>query len=302
MSLLKEQLVMKNNTPIFSVVIPCYNQGIYLSELLSCFPDYNAQNTYEVIFVNDGSTDQNTLKGLDEVEAKGFQVLHQHNQGLCVTRNNGINLARGKYILALDGDDLVSTRFIFEAINIFENNPEYDVVYSDGNFFNGEYFKERTGPWLINARTGPWIIGEYNLQRLMIDNYLPSQAIFRKSAWARVKGFDPDLVGVEDWDFWLSIAFTGGKFFYIKEKLFDYRMLHDSIFHTLTITRYRELCRMLQVKHSDYLGEDLLTDTITSNFKYNKRMWFKLFIKIYFPNYFNKLIAQGKVKTTGLLY
>src|SRR5690606_33018030 len=95
-----------------SVVIPCYNHGQYLMEALQCFPDYHSQNQYEIIVVNDGSTDKITLESLKKAEDQGFKVLHQENQGLSSARNNGITVSAGDYILPLDSDDRVSITLI----------------------------------------------------------------------------------------------------------------------------------------------------------------------------------------------
>lgn len=272
------------NQPILSVIIPCYNQGDYLPEIVDCFPNYLEQNVYEVIFVNDGSTDKNTLKILKNIKSQGFQVLHQENQGLCITRNNGIKLSKGKYILPLDGDDKISPKFIFEAIDVFNNNPEYSVVYC-----NGEYFNERSGPWLI---------GKFNLQRLMLWNYLPSCSVFRKSAWEQAKGYDPKVNGLEDWDLWLSIAFSGGKFYYLEKTFFYYRITPNSATQTATSIRYNELLNYIEKKHESYLGKEYLSDHITLKIKHNKNLWIKLFLKIYFPKYLNGLVNDGKLNSS----
>ena len=52
------------NSPRLSVIIPCYNQGKYIMDTLSCFDDYHQQDTYELIIVDDGSKDEKTLSGI----------------------------------------------------------------------------------------------------------------------------------------------------------------------------------------------------------------------------------------------
>lgn len=274
------------NQVLLSVVIPCFNQGEYLLELLHCFPNYLEQNIYEIIVVNDGSTDKNTLLILDQVEKEGFQVLHQENQGLCVTRNNGIKLSNGKYILPIDSDDKISPQFIFEAIEILDNNPKYSVVYCDGEYFG--------------SKAGPWTIGEFNLQRLMLWNYLPSCSVFRKESWIQSDGYDTNINGLEDWDLWLSIAFNGGKFKYLNKSFFYYRQTPTSVTQTATALRYRKLLGYLEKKHEEYLGKQHLSHHFSRKFKGNKKLWIKLFLKIYFPSYINKLVEKGKLDSINL--
>lgn len=274
------------NTPVLSVVIPCFNQGAYLLELLDCFPNYHDQNIYELIIVDDGSSDEYTLSVFKELQTKDLDIIHQKNQGVCIARNVGISAAQGRYILPVDGDDKISVQFIYDAIDILDKSPEYAVVYA-----NGEYF---------GAKTGSWQIGEFNLQRLMLWNYLGVSSVFRKFFWEKAGGFDPKMNGLEDWDFWLSIAFNGGKFYYLDKSLFQYRILSNSANRSLTPERYNELLNYLEEKHHSFLGKEHLSNHFVTKFKYNKKLWFKLFLKTYFPKYLNKLVASGKLDSENI--
>lgn len=272
--------------PILSVIISCFNQGNYLLELLNCFPDYHSQGIYEIIIVNDGSTDNNTLSILKTIEQGGIFVLHQGNQGVCAARNNGVEIAKGKYILPVDGDDKISVRFIYEAINILDSNSKYSVVYA-----NGEYFGEKNGPW---------IIGEFNMQKLMLWNYIHISSVFRKSVWDKAKGYDPQANGLEDWDFWLSVAFNGGHFYYLDKSMFEYRIRSGSTNSSLTSERYRDLQEYIDRKHGNFLSKEYLSDHFISKFKSNKRLWLKLFLKVYFPNVLNRLIEKGRLDSRNI--
>ncbi|RZJ64094.1 MAG: glycosyltransferase family 2 protein [Flavobacterium sp.] len=271
------------NTPTLSIVIPCYNQGDYLLELIACFPGYHQQSVYEIIIVDDGSSDERTLSVFNQLEREGYHIIHQVNKGLCVTRNVGITAAKGKYILPVDADDKVSVQFVYEAIEIFDHQPDYAVVYA-----NGEYF---------GSKSGPWKVGKFNLQRLMLWNYLHSGSAFRKSAWEKVNGYDPKANGLEDWDFWLSIAFNGGKFYYLDKKLFDYRVMPNSAIRSVSSERFRRLLDYLEEKHDSFLGVKHLSDHFAEKFKGNKKLWLKLLLKAYFPKYLEKLVKSKKIDT-----
>lgn len=92
---------------LVSVVVPCYNQGIYLREtVLSVL-----ESTYrplEVIIVNDGSKDDSLqlARALAE-EFPEVRVIDQDNGGVSKARNTGIEASNGSIILPLDGDDLI---------------------------------------------------------------------------------------------------------------------------------------------------------------------------------------------------
>lgn len=272
-----------------SVIVPCYNHGQYLMETLSCFPDYRHQNLYEVIVINDGSTDAITLSILNkEVVKMGMRVIHQQNQGLSSARNNAIKVAKGDYILPLDSDDKISLELVNQSIDILDNHPDIAVVYSDGEYFD--------------AKEGPWIIGEFNLQRLMLWNYMHSGSVFRRKSWENVGGYDTNLnhLGFEDWDLWLSIAFSGGKFYYLPTPLFSYRITENSMVRRFTKKKYEIMQEYILKKHNNYLSGHYLTERLALNIKQNKRLWLKLFLRVYFPSFLARLADKRKIDSTSL--
>lgn len=113
-----------------SVVIPIYNQENYLHECLNSVvaQDYN---DYEVILVNDGSTDNSEQICFDYIKAYGyFQYIYQKNKGLGEARNTGLAHSMGQYILFLDSDDAIQKNCIAKLLLFAEENSA-DIVYFD---------------------------------------------------------------------------------------------------------------------------------------------------------------------------
>ncbi|WP_300934495.1 glycosyltransferase [uncultured Muribaculum sp.] len=99
------------NRPIISIIIPAYNVGSLISEAIeSCLGQKDiSQDDFEIIVVNDGSTD-NTFDYIQKYEGiSNVRILNQPNGGLSNARNNGMDRAKGEYILFLDGDDWLSS-------------------------------------------------------------------------------------------------------------------------------------------------------------------------------------------------
>lgn len=194
-----------------SVIITTHNRSDSLRAAVASVEQ--CQNkVYEIIIVNDGSTDLACLGVLAELEQRGYRVIHQPNQGVSQARNTGIALARGEYILLLDDDNLIRSEYITKGIKILGDNPTVGVVYADFERF-GE-------------KTGRCSVGEFDLPKLLTDNFVDNCAIYRRVIWEQASGYDTKLKIWEDYDFWLSAAEKDWQFHYIPEILFDCRV-HD---------------------------------------------------------------------------
>jgi glycosyltransferase involved in cell wall biosynthesis len=207
--------------PRASIVIPCYNDGRFLEEAIRSVERYSNTIDYELIIVNDGSNEAETLKVLNTLSQKGYKVLHQENRGPGAARNHGIRAAQGVYILPLDSDNKIRPRYISEGIRILDNEPRIGVVYG-----NAEYFGEKTGVWTMP---------DFCLAELIRCNFIDTCAVFRRSVWEEVGGYDENrlLMGWEDWDFWLRIAIRSWGFYHSHEVLFDYRVRNGSLVSTV---------------------------------------------------------------------
>ena len=227
------------NKIALSVIIPCFNHGNFLLEAVASVESCQ-EPVYEIIIVNDGSTDALTERVLGYLQEKGYQVINQENQGLALARNNGIERARGLYVLPLDADNKIRPNYITQGIKILDENPEVGVAY--GNY---EFFGDKTGIWKLP---------EFDINRIVRGNYIDACAVIRKKVWQDCGGYDdkiPDKLGYEDWDFWLGAAERGWQFYHIDEVLFDYRYRDDSMVSGCNIPEnHRELFRYISSKHS----------------------------------------------------
>ena len=126
--------------PFFSIVVPMYNCEKYIEEcLLSiCRQKYN---NYEVIVINDGSTD-NSAMIVEQLSMndKRIKLFYQKNAGVASARNKGISKSRGSYIIFLDGDDLLVEDGL-EAVFYYLTYKETDmsICSSYVEFINGTH-------------------------------------------------------------------------------------------------------------------------------------------------------------------
>lgn len=138
--------------PFFSVIVPCYNSGIYLRDAIESIRCQTFKD-YEIILVNDGSTDQTTLEIIETLE-KSITVIHQTNQGQGFARNQAIERAQGEFLAFLDSDDLwqpfaldylytaitqCAAQLCFSEVSQFMIEEDPKIVSSTSPFLQPEY-------------------------------------------------------------------------------------------------------------------------------------------------------------------
>jgi glycosyltransferase involved in cell wall biosynthesis len=199
-----------------SVVIPCFNHGEFLPEAAASVTRLNRADV-ELIVVDDGSTDARTRQEMEGLRAQGIQVVRQENKGLAAARNAGIKLAQGEFILPLDSDNRIRESYLVSGVKILQREPQVGVVYG-----NAEYFGEKTGLWRVP---------EFNWFDLVHGNLIDACALYRRSVWESIQGYDEKMpwMGWEDWDFWLRAAGGCWGFAHLDEIAFDYRVRSGSM-------------------------------------------------------------------------
>lgn len=141
-SIINKKVMCKtvNQQPLVSIITPCYNG----EEYLHYYFDSILAQTYdrmELIFVNDGSTDQTeevALSYRDALESCGiiFKYINKPNGGQASAMNVGFQHMTGKYLVWPDSDDVLSPDSIAKRVAFLEENPEYDFVRSNGEFID----------------------------------------------------------------------------------------------------------------------------------------------------------------------
>lgn len=184
--------------PKISVVIPCYNYGRYITEALDSVFASVTDYPFEVIVVNDASTDHS--KEVIEAYPRPIRKFHlATNGGVANARNVGIAAATGTFIVCLDADDKISPEFLQTCATALERDPRLGVVYTKLTIFND----------LGETNANPWP-EEYDAQRqLSKQNRIPSCCMFRQEAWDRVGGYRGRYTPAEDAEFWSRIALIG---------------------------------------------------------------------------------------------
>lgn len=232
-------------TPILSVIIPCYNHGKYIQEAIDSIQLQKYNDVFEVIVINDGSTDLFTINELNRISELGITVIHQENIGLASARNKGIELSRGKYILPLDSDNKIEPEIFIEAASIMEKEDEIDMVYTDAIFF-GE-------------KSGNWKVGNFEGLKLLVTNQIDACTLIRKNILVKLGGYDKNMPGMgnEDWELWVNFFLNKRKVFYLPKAGFYYRVSNDSMSVTTTGPSFDKNRNYIYEKHLELIPKQV---------------------------------------------
>lgn len=184
--------------PLVSVIVTCFNQGLNLPGCLQSV-DRQTYPSIETIVVDDGSTDPETLATLARLERDGAATVLRlpTNKGPAAARNAAIERAHGRYVLPLDGDDLLLKSAIAELVEQLGGAGErIGFIYPNLQFFGNrdDYVK----------------MPSYNLHALLASNQCAVSSLIDREVFDRGLRYAEEIVlGHEDWDFVLTLAEHG---------------------------------------------------------------------------------------------
>ncbi|MEI6764174.1 MAG: glycosyltransferase family A protein [Bacteroidota bacterium] len=233
-----------NASPHITVIIPCYNHGTFLPETLASVmsQDYRP---FDVIIINDGSTDETTLKVLGQLATQErITVLNIENGGPSIARNQALKNAKGEYLALIDADDRMLPGFLSSSVRSILKLPEAAVVY--GNY---RHFGEKNNLMVQQA---------FDITRQLMYNQIALCVLMRKQALIDACGFDEYLskLGLEDWDLWLTLYEKGWKFIHVNEILFEIRVNYASRTYEVANRNIDHLKSYIYNKHAMLLSQN----------------------------------------------
>jgi glycosyltransferase involved in cell wall biosynthesis len=222
--------------PAVSIVIPCHNGGRFIDALMASLAAQTFRD-FEVIIVNDGSTEPLTLRKLDELRPQ-LQVIDQENRYLPGARNTGFQAARADLVLPLDCDDTLAPEFLEVTVAALKDAPD-DVGFA---FTHMRLVGGLAG--VLHNRFDPF-------DQLFL-NQLPYCMLIRKSAWTAAHGYDETMRdGLEDWEFNIRLAEAGYRGLEIARPLFIYNVRPDGMLLSKSARMQGTIWREIRDRHRD---------------------------------------------------
>lgn len=190
---------------MISIIIPVYNRAEKLIQTLKSLA-HQTYTDYEVIIVNDGSTDGVEAafaaysKSLPDTNR--FLFINQKNQGAPAARNRGLLEARGEFLLFCDADAVLRPEMLEKMLSALSAEPAVSYAYS-AFYWGKKLFK--VGPFNPeNLRTGPCI---------------HTMALIRRADFP-ANGWDETIKKFQDWDMWLTMLEAGKVGLWLPEALY----------------------------------------------------------------------------------
>lgn len=182
--------------PKFSIIVPVYNTEKYVKKCLDSIKSQTLKD-YEVIIVNDGSTDNSS----DIISKYPYKIINQDNQGLSMARNNGVKASSGDYLIFIDSDDYIEKDLLKEIDKSLSNNPDlvrYQIkeVFGDKDDVNYEEipFENKDGVEAFKLITKYHFVENAWSYAIKREFYLKEKFSFKKGTYHEDFGLMPLVI------------------------------------------------------------------------------------------------------------
>lgn len=196
--ILEEKKEYEIKEPVVSVIMPFYNDKDYIEQAVNSILNQTFP-LFELLIIDDGSKDEESLAKLEEVSKLDdrIKVFHKQNEGLAATRDFGVSKTSktSKYLMILDSDDVIDKTFIECAYWALETNKDAAWAYADSVGFGA-----------IQYVWNKW----FDAEKMKKVNDLVATSLIRKTDFLEVNGYELREQAVnEDWNFWLKLIAKG---------------------------------------------------------------------------------------------
>ena len=223
---------MEAKNELISVIVPCFNSGKTISRTISSLKSQTWKNL-EIIVVNDGSTDKNTIQIINEFE--NIKLINQKNLGLPAARNNGAKFAKGNYLFFLDSDDWIendSLNLIYKfQKKIKKSSFIYTQIVTEGDFTK-----------IVNKK--------YNYFEQLFFNQIPYCIFIDRDLWEKYGGYDEDMkLGYEDWEMNIRLGSKNIFGYKLDLPLFHYNVCHEGMLISTSSKYHSKIWKTIKDKN-----------------------------------------------------
>ena len=246
-----------------SIVVPVYNVEKYLKECINSLLEQDFRGQYEIICVNDGSTDS-SLQVLKEYEKSNEKIvlINQKNKGLSAARNTGLKNAKGKYVMFIDSDDYLKNPKVLSLLYDEIEKNDLDFVVAD---FEYDY-EEKVKNYRIKRSQA--IKNKIMIGRDFYDLGIKTKSImsvvcnklYKKEFLEKNNLFFYEGIFYEDMEFTPRAYYLAKRVKYVDEVIIMYRQREGSITSNINAEKldsYLAVAESLNQFNKNYNSESL---------------------------------------------
>lgn len=224
-------------SPKVSIIIPVFNGADLLPETVGSVLGQSFSD-WELLIVDDGSTDGRTPQLVDSIAASDPRIhaFHKQQGGPSDTRNFAIPIARGEYITFLDGDDILHPDFITLTLTAAEKFNA-DIVYSRVDFYVGVFKNQIIPDNPVVESPDPGEVLKKTLYQTKYDNGAWGK-LYRARIWENLRF---NNCYYEDLDIFYRFLALASKIIYLPYYLYGYRQHQASFIHRFSVKRFDAL-------------------------------------------------------------
>lgn len=203
-----------------SIIIPVYNASKLLNRCLDSIFNQETQYSYEVILVDDGSSD-NSVELIKARKEPNIVLYQQQNAGPAVARNKGVELAKGKYVAFMDADDYWKDGYIQKTVDFLNQHEECVAVsVTCKNIASFAKTASYNPTWMDETKKEePRVLEDFMSYWATYCHVGTCSTTMRTDLVRQAGGMRTDLRVTEDYEFWLFLS-TFGKWGLIPEVLY----------------------------------------------------------------------------------
>ena len=216
-----------------AVIVPCYDDGALAEDAVGSVQE---QEPVEIVVVDDGSSEPETLERLAALEASGTRVVRRENGGLGAARTTGLAATEAPLVYPLDADDRLEPGALAAMADALEADPSLGFVWGDYVLFG-----EQGGRYRSPERWLPWT--------LTYVNPYPVSSMFRREVLEGAGGWEGRAY--EDWDLWLRLVGEGVEGARIDRVVYRRRLHGEGRLLVQARRRHQQLYEELQRRNAE---------------------------------------------------
>jgi GT2 family glycosyltransferase len=216
---LREEARQFAHQPLISIITPIFNPLVTGLEAAIESVLAQAYENWELILVDDASTDPDTLAALPGFIARDSRirfVRREENGGISAASNDALALATGEWVGFLDHDDLLEPDALFEIARLLQSHPDADLIYSDEDRLTENGFEK------------PLLKPDWSPDYFLSYNYLAHFTCLRRSLLEEIGKFKPEYDGVQDYDLFLRVSEKTQRIYHVPRVLYHWRRTDTS--------------------------------------------------------------------------